>query len=89
MNDTLDELIEMYATLYGINEPVRMGTHINKMCDGWREEEVISAPEQRRNKLSISRDTQPKRVNNKSRKQESVVIMRSGQVSSKMERLML
>ena len=34
----LDGLIELYATFYGIKEPVGMDTFINKTTDGWRDE---------------------------------------------------
>ena len=61
MNNTLDELIERYTTLYGKKELVEMETLINKTYDGWRrEEKMASAPEQTGKEHSINQHTQPK-----------------------------
>ena len=46
MKNTQDVLIETYAYLYSQKENVGMDTHDNMTNNGWREEEVTSAPGQ-------------------------------------------
>ena len=49
--------------MYGKNEHVEIDSLINKANNGWRKK-VTSTSEQTGKEQSISRDTQPKRVNN-------------------------
>ena len=51
----------------------------------WREEKVTSILEQTVKGQSISRDMQHKRINNKIRTLESVLIMRFGHISRKLD----
>ena len=73
----LGMLIETYAMLFGKKEPVEMGTHDNKTKDGWREERGDKCS--RTSRWRARNATQ--KVNNRSRMEEPVVIIRSGQIS--------
>ena len=65
MNNMLDEQMQTYGILYSNEEPMEMVILVNKTNNGWREEKVTSTQEQTGKEQLISRETQPKRVNNK------------------------
>ena len=66
-----------------------MATFDNKTNGGRIGEEVTSTPGQADTGQSMCRETQSKKVNNKSRTQEPVLITRSGWISRKLDRLIL
>ena len=61
----------------------------DKTNDGWREKKFTSAIDLKKKEHTVSGDMLPHSVNNKCRTQESVMIKRFGQISRKLNRLVL